>query len=82
MFHCIKLLIVDMLGPFLGLIGEDIVENPALGQEAQLVNTSTTKRQRRRCERPTVYYIVVTVFYTAMQGSRRIMEKPHDSVGQ
>jgi len=51
MLRCIKRLVVDMLGPIVGLIGEGLVENPALGQEAQLVNTSTTKRQRRSRER-------------------------------
>ena len=52
MLRCIKRLVVDMLGPIRGLIGEDRVENPALGQEAQHVNTSTTKRQRKNRERP------------------------------
>ena len=52
MHRCIKRLVVDIQGPILGLIGEDLVENPALGQEAQHVNTSSTKRQRRSRKRP------------------------------
>ena len=82
MLRCIKRLIVDMLGPFLGLIGEDLVENPALGQEAQHVNTSSTKRQRRSRERLRRLLHRATIFCTAMQGPRRIMEKPHGSIGQ
>ena len=49
--RCIKRIVVDVLGPVVGLIGEDGVENPALGQEAKHVNTSSTKRQRRSRER-------------------------------
>ena len=51
MLRCIKRLVANILDPILGLIGEDLVENPALGQEAQYVNTSATKRQRRSRER-------------------------------
>ena len=65
----------------LGLIGEDGVENPAL---AKRLSSSTPRQRSGNAEAvndSTVYYIVVTIFYTAMQGSRRIMKKPHDSSG-
>ena len=63
MLRCIKRLVVDMLGPILGLIGEDLVENPALGQEAQHTNTSSTKRQRRSRERPRPLLHRATILY-------------------
>ena len=81
MLRCIKRLVVDVLGPILGLIGEDGAENPAL---AKRLSTSTPRQRSGNAEAvndSTVYYIVVTIFYTAMQGSRRIMKKPHDFSG-
>ena len=71
MLRCIKRLVVDMLGPILGLIGEDGVENPALSQVAQHVNTSTTKRQRRSLERlHRLLHRGHDLFYSTMQRSR------------
>ena len=68
-----------MLCQILGLINEDLVENPALGQEAQHVNTSPTKRQRRSRERlHRLLHRGHDLFYSTMQRSRskgNIMEE-------